>query len=351
MARRRRYNPSQKRDYHGRWAAGSLSGSQASGASNISRGGSPAVRAATGNTRRYDAYLAKQAEQKAAARKTTIKRVATGAAILAAAGTGAYLGSRNKSSGTKDTPLGNVAHFPVKSETPKVPVVGNGSTPKKMEVSASTPRKVSPAPVVSKAVAGTTVVVKKPVAKANPTASPVATPVTSGVSSVKAEGAMVSLVRKGPKPKSNPSGNPVPTPGALVTEDGQSVKVVKGLNDAERIRLENNAVNAARKLADMEKKAGVNVGSTARRDFDKKNKAKRTKSEAAKARKDEQAAKRRKEMSKHIQSTMGVQAVAGSKMSSKEKAEARYATILENMMDSGTALNRKQRTFLKDYFE
>jgi hypothetical protein len=173
--------------------------------------------------------------------------------------------------------------------------------------------------------------------------------VTTGVGTVKAERAMVSLKRTGPKPKSNPSGNPVPTPGMLVTEDGKSVKAVKGLNDAERIRLENNAIKATRELAKLEKKAGVNVGSQARKEFDKKNAEKRTKAQAQRDRQEAKRIARRQDMSKAIRQSMSASNIMGSKMSTRDKAEARYATILENMLDSGTTLNRQQRTFLRDY--
>lgn len=340
---RRRYNPNQKRDRNGKWTKGSLSGSRVGSSTTISRSSS------TGNTRRYDAYLAKQAAQKQQARKTAIKRVVLGAAVLGAAGAGVYVGSRNGSSNARQSPANPVRNLRVESQGPKVPVVGRSTTPKKMETSAGSLRKVAAGPVVSKSTAGTRVTPSKPVAKSNPASAPIAAQVTSGVGTVKAERAMVSLKRTGSKPKPNPSGNPVPTPGALVTEDGKSVKVVKGLNDAERIRLENNALKAKRELAALEKKAGVNVGSQARRDFDKKNAEKRTKSQAQKDRAEAKRIKRREDMSKAIQQSMSVSNVIGSKMSTRDKAEARYATILENMMESGSPLNRKQRTFLKEY--
>jgi hypothetical protein len=345
MARRRKFNPSQKRDFHGRWTAGS----PASGASRISRSAGGVVRSSTGNTRRYDAYLAQQAAQKQAARRSAVKKVVLGAAIVGAAGAGAYVGSRGKSKSTKDSPLGSVSHLPIKKEIVKVPIVGRSSTPKRLETTASTPRTVSSSPVVARAINGTEIKRQRPVAKANPTSSPVQAPVTHGVSTIKAEAARVSLKRTGPKPKSNPAGNPISTPGLLVTEDGKRVKVVKGLADKERIEIERRAVAAASKLAALEKKAGVNAGSQARRDFDKKNAAKRTKSQAARDRKDKQAAARRDEMSKAIRDSFGSQAVLKGSGSRRDRAEARYATILENMMESGTSLNRKQRTFLKDY--
>jgi len=331
---RRRYNPAQKRARNGQWAKGSLSGVKAS--------------TATGNTKRYDAFLAKQAQQKSAARKTAIKRAALGAALVGAAGAGAYIGSRGNNKGAKEGPLGNVAHVPVKSQGPERPVVGKITKPTKMETTASPVRATSSEPVRAKAVNGTEIKRTKPAAKTNPVSNPVSAQVTSGVGTVKAERAMVSL-KKGPKPKSNPSGNPVPTPGALVTEDGQNVKVVKGLNDAERIRLENNAVEAAAKLAKLEKQAGVNVGSQARKDFDKKNKAKRTKAQAKLEASEAKRVKRREEMSQAIQNSFGAGAVANFTGSRRDRAEARYATLLENMMDSGTSLNRSQRKFLRDY--
>lgn len=342
MARRRKYNPSQKRDFHGRWATGSLAGLKTTGAS-------PIARTATGNTKRYDAFLAKQAQQKQMARRTNLKRAALGAAIVSAAGAGAYIGSRGNNKGTKNVPLGNVAHIPVKSQGPKAPFIGKITEPKKMAAAPSPSRTVSPTPVRAKAVNGTEVKSSKPVAKPNPTSSPVAAKVTSGVSTVQSERAIVDLKRKGPKPKSNPTSNPVPTPGALVTEDGKHVRVVKGLNDAERIRLENNAVKAAADLARLEKKAGVNVGSTARRDFDRKNATRRTKAQAKLDANEAKRVQRREEMSKAIHDSFGAGAVLRATGSRRDRAEARYATILENMMDGGTALNRGQRKFLKDY--
>jgi len=302
-----------------------------------------------GNTKRYDAFLAKQAQQKQAARRTNIKRAALGAVVVGAAGAGAYIGSRGNNKGTKDAPLGNVAHVPVKSKGPKAPFIGKITEPTKMETAPSPSRTVSPAPVHAKAVNGTEVKPSKPTAKSNPTSSPVAAKVTTGVATVQSERALVDLKRKGPKPKSNPTSNSVPTPGALITEDGKHVTVVKGLNDAERIRLENNAVAAAKKLADLEKKAGVNVGSQARRDFEKKNKAKRTKAQAKLDANEAIRLKRREDMSKAIQDSFGAGAVVKATGSRRDRAEARYVSILENMMDRGTALNRAQRKFLKDY--
>lgn len=348
MARRRKYNPSQKRDFHGRWATGSLGGLKTTGAAPIKRSSS-VVSATGGNTKRYDAFLAKQAQQKSAARRTNIKRAALGAVVVGAAGAGAYIGSRGKNKGTKDAPLGNVAHVPVKSQGPTVPFIGKITEPTKMETAPSPSRTVSTAPVHAKAVNGTEVKPTKPVAKPNPTSSPVAAKVTSGVSTVQSERELVSLKRKTPKVKSNPTSNPIPTPGALITEDGKHVKIVKGLNDAERIRLENNAVKAASDLHKLEKKAGVNVGSTARRDFDKKNKAKRTKAQAKLDANEAARLKRREDMSKAISDSFGAGAVVKATGSRRDRAEARYVSILENMLNGGTALNRSQRKFLKDY--
>lgn len=327
---RRRYNPSQRRDFHGRWTAGSQAGKKT----------------ATGNTRRYDAYLAKQSSIKQAKRKSTIKKIAFGAVVVGAASAGVLAGRRTQPKGNPNSPSGLSPSRPVVTQMPVRPAAGKSSPVKKMEMPKPRTNPVASKPVDLKDFQGARVSLVRTRKKANPTSSPSKTPVVTGVSTVKSEAALKNI--KTPKPKANPASNPVPTPGALVTEDGKKVSIVRGLNDKERVAIQQRAAQANKRLREMEKKAGINVGAEERRKFDKANAGKRTKSEAATAREAAKAAQRRSDMSKAIQASVGATAMTGT-LSRKERAENRYATILESMLSGGKTLNRTQRKFLKDY--
>lgn len=340
---KRRYNPSQKRDFHGRWTKGSA-GSKASGSTSLAR--RSGVSSSTGNTRRYDAYLAKQASIKQAKRKSAIKKALVSAALVGATATGVYVGRRSQPKSNSNSPSGLSPSRSVVTDLPKRPVVGGSAPAKKVETSKPRRQPVSAKPAQLKDFQGAKVSLARSKTKANPTSSPAKTPAVTGVSTVKGEAALKKA--RAPKPKANPTSNPVPTPGALLTEDGKRVSVVRGLNDKERASLQQRAAEANRRLRELEKKAGVNVGAEERKKFDKANAGKRTKSEAATAREAAKAAQRRSDMSKAIQASAGATAMA-SKLSRRERAESRYVDILESMLAGGKALNRTQRKFLKDY--
>lgn len=332
----RRFNPSQKRGYHGRWVRGSGAGA--------------ATKVVTGGQSKQ--YAAFQASQKSAARKARIKKVAVGAAVLGVAGAGVYAASRKGSAHG-----GVVRHVPTQplhTQGPKVPVAGRAThaTPISL-VRASVPKRSSPAQL--KVLQGGKMPSKpampsKSTAKPNGVHNPVANPAVhaGSVSTVAAMKSVqkVSLTRQKPKNKAGVQ-NPSPTPGAMLTEDGKKVVVVRGLQDARRIELERRAVKANRSLAEMEKKAGVNVGAKERAKFEaeyKRNIAdKQAKRDAVTAASDAKRIARRENFSATVAAQIGAQAIIGSRA---DRVEERYLSLLQKHVDSGKRLPPKQRKIL-----
>lgn len=346
MARRRRYNPKQKRDSHGQWTRGNPA--------------TVSTRTQTGQAARAQ-YAA--AYKKKQARKTAVKRVAAGLGIAAVAGATVY--GLTRPAGTfkrnKTAPPGSasVASAPVAKSTGVSKPISKAPTkpgPMVVKASAKAPsRRLAGQPsgknfqatnaqkqAEVKVPSATKVAVATPApsAKKNPTSNPVKTPTVhaGAVSSVKDSTPATAPKAKTPK-KPNKAGvqDPVATPVKVTKPTGNYVKA-------------NQQMVRAMRQAGLQPGAGVgrmnNDGKFVKtaRSEEVANRVEKDHMSAIHGQRTAKNDAKRAEMAKAIRSTP----VVSSGGTRRERAETRYASILEGHKARGGTLSRSQRKFLSD---
>lgn len=333
MARRRRYNPNQKRARNGQWTKGARGAALSTGAATPAGGGTYK----TAKQRRYEGYqkhLAQQAEIQAANKRKNTRRAVAGAALGAAAvGAIALSGVRRSRSSITTTPVRRddsprvgrpesrsgsplaMHNANIARETPssKVNLVRNMPKAK--------PVKVAPGPnKMASQMAGTKAPTKPKTAQA-PNKAGVQNPGTAGL----------------PKKSGRKAKNDAPP---RFTE----VQIIKSQSQAKEVRERRNA--DIRALNEQIKKNGLGINdlSGARITDEAANRRAAAKAREAK-KKDNLRAKNYADTPKTIAAEAARKAAASTR---RARAEDRYASILVNARVSGKQLNRNQRKYLSD---
>lgn len=379
MARRRRFNPAEPRDIHGKWVKGSGATSRASykSGSYAARGtrtysqpvryAQPARRATT-HSRQYSAYLAKQAAQqqaiqKKAKRNAVIKKAAVGAAILGAAGAGAYLGYRG-GAGRSNGFAGGKVHDLSKHRIGNPIIVHPAGRPQVLkETVTPRPNNVLALPkgrVRGKAgAASNTLGTITAGHKAQGILGPGKNRSLNKVVVAKSGALGVIALGSGKQKKAKGlPGNPIKTP--KVVNDSIAYQV-RGANDPNRVLIndrriaQNKVINDLVRNAEQKAKAKATGGIANTKAIKEVNLAKvtekRNKSEAAKLReqkrREEKISTRRQDVATGVK-IEGMKNSAIIKASTKERAAQRYTDLLVGAKASGKQLTRSQRLYLKE---
>lgn len=341
MARRRRYNPNQKRAKNGQWTKGARGAALSTGAATPAGGGTYK----TAKQRRYEGYqkhLAQQAEIQAANKKKAARRKAIAGAALGAAAVGAIgvAGVRRRK--------GSMATVtPIRDDSVRV---GRPSS-----------RSGSPLATHNANIARETPSPKVNLVRDMPKAKPVKVAAGPNKMAGQMAGTKAPAAKKVAQNRAGVQ-NPTPAKVYVASKKGKNGQKLNGPRAAEVTVLKGNTLKEVaevrkRRIADnenlnnllMKEGLGIKWSDSGQRITDATANRKAAAVERNRIKGEKKRAENYKDTEKSIK-LAAERAANYAKLSStrRARAEDRYTNMLLNMRESGTSLKRNQRKYLSD---